>query len=39
VWPDAPGLKMRVVACLLLLASMRGLNLAVPIINKYMVNT
>lgn len=37
-WPRTPGLRLRVFACVVLLVLMRGLNLAVPITYKKLVD-
>lgn len=37
-WPQSPMLQLRVVLCVLLLVLMRGLNLAVPITYKKLVD-
>lgn len=37
-WPRTPGLRVRVFLCVVLLVLMRGLNLAVPITYKKLVD-
>ena len=38
VWPKGVGHQMRLVACLLILALVRVLNLALPLANKHMID-
>ncbi|KAK9835927.1 hypothetical protein WJX84_005950 [Apatococcus fuscideae] len=39
VWPDTPGLQFRAILCIFIIAAMRLLNLAVPILYKHVVDT
>lgn len=39
VWPDTPGLQLRAILCIVIIAVMRLLNLAVPILYKHVVDT
>ena len=39
VWPDTPGLRLRAILCIVIIAAMRLLNLAVPILYKHVVDT
>lgn len=39
VWPTTPLLQLRAALCVVLLAAMRLLNLAVPILYRDVVNT